>query len=370
MATADFLADDRYLVHGLYSARRNVDEARERIKEKRLYGKVSVQYWDQDYLPYADNTVNLLIVENRVDVPSEEVMRVLVPLGVAFIGSKALSEKSVVGPRASGFSSDKDGEAGDIGFIVDAAGCRQAENKPLEARPTFQTEPHKGWDRVVKPWPREIDEWTHFLHGPDNNAVAQDNIVGVPRHVQWIGGPKFARSHEQLASVSAMVSARGRLFTIVDEGLTADIRMPTRWRLVARDAFNGVILWKRSIGKWYDHLHGFRSGPPDLPFRLVAVGDRVYVTLGYDKPVTALDAATGKVLMTFKGSEYTRPIIHTSEHLIMLAGTSQVRIHMNPEQRESAHRSIMAADVETGDILWRKEVSKETLLPLVVSSDA
>ena len=28
----------------------------------------------------------------------------------------------------------KDGEAGDIGFIVDAAGCSQAENKPLEAR--------------------------------------------------------------------------------------------------------------------------------------------------------------------------------------------------------------------------------------------
>ena len=32
-------------------------------------------------------------------------------------------------------------EAGDIGFIVDAAGCSQAENKPLEARPSFQTEP-------------------------------------------------------------------------------------------------------------------------------------------------------------------------------------------------------------------------------------
>jgi len=32
-----------------------------------------------------------------------------------------LSENSVVGPRASGFSPGKDGEAGDIGFIVDAA---------------------------------------------------------------------------------------------------------------------------------------------------------------------------------------------------------------------------------------------------------
>jgi hypothetical protein len=48
-----------------------------------------------------------------------------------------LPEKSIVGSRASVFLSDKDGEAGDIGCIVDAAGCSQAKNKPLEARTTF-----------------------------------------------------------------------------------------------------------------------------------------------------------------------------------------------------------------------------------------
>ena len=39
------------------------------------------------------------------------------------------------------FSPGKDGEAGDVGFIVDAAGCSQAEKEPLEARPSFPTEP-------------------------------------------------------------------------------------------------------------------------------------------------------------------------------------------------------------------------------------
>ena len=39
--------------------------------------------------------------------------------------------------------SDAEGtEAGDISFIVDAAGCSQAGNKPLEARSSFQTEPN------------------------------------------------------------------------------------------------------------------------------------------------------------------------------------------------------------------------------------
>ncbi len=52
---------------------------------------------------------------------------------------RSLPENSVVGPRASVFSPDKDGEAGDVGFIVDTAGCSQAENKPLEARSSSPT---------------------------------------------------------------------------------------------------------------------------------------------------------------------------------------------------------------------------------------
>jgi len=39
------------------------------------------------------------------------------------------------------FSPGKDGEAGDIVFIVDGAGCSQAGKGPLEARATFPTEP-------------------------------------------------------------------------------------------------------------------------------------------------------------------------------------------------------------------------------------
>jgi len=35
----------------------------------------------------------------------------------------------------------KDGEAGDVGYIVDAAGRSQAKKGPLKARSSFQTEP-------------------------------------------------------------------------------------------------------------------------------------------------------------------------------------------------------------------------------------
>ena len=39
------------------------------------------------------------------------------------------------------FLPGKDGEAGDIFFIVDGAGCSQTKKGPTEARATFQTEP-------------------------------------------------------------------------------------------------------------------------------------------------------------------------------------------------------------------------------------
>jgi len=48
------------------------------------------------------------------------------------------------------FSPGKDGEAGDVCFIVDTAGCSQVGKGPLEARSGFPTEPNttNGWNAV------------------------------------------------------------------------------------------------------------------------------------------------------------------------------------------------------------------------------
>ena len=74
--------------------------------------------------------------------------------------------------------------------------------------------------KTARPRPGNIDEWTHFLHGPDNNAVANDDVVGHPREVQWLSGPAWTRSHDKLASISAIVCTGGRIFDIIDEGET------------------------------------------------------------------------------------------------------------------------------------------------------
>jgi len=90
-------------------------------------------------------------------------------------GTGSLSENSVVGPRASGFMSGKDGEAGDTGSIVDAAGrspgMKQAARSQIEfsdrlhtsklkqllPEKTYETRPAQfQMQRDIRPVPRRF----------------------------------------------------------------------------------------------------------------------------------------------------------------------------------------------------------------------
>jgi len=302
--TAALRANDSFLVHGLDTDAKNVEAARKHIQSLGLYGQVSVEPWDGQGLLYTDNFVNLIVTSGECRVTREEMLRVLAPNGVVITH-------------------------------------------------------HSSLITLRKPWPKEIDEWTHALHGPDNNPVAHDSVVGPPRHLQWVGGPAWARSHDHLASVSVVVSSGGRLFYIVDEGPTAAVALPARWFLVARDAFNGVELWRRPIGSWENHLRGFRSGPVALSRRLVAVGNKVYVTLGYGKPLTALDAATGQTLRTYAGTDDTLEILHADGALFLVLGEPLSHAAESPAVQRgfvvtTGKKRLMAVQANTGAVLWQK----------------
>ena len=163
-----------------------------------------------------------------------------------------------------------------------------------------------GYAAFTKPYPGEMDEWPQRLHGADNNCVAQDTVVGPPRHVQWVSGPAWLRAHIGSPTVTSMVSSGGRLFTIEDAETAENPLLPARWRLVARDAFNGIVLWAKDYPDWEQvtaHMAFFHT---QMQRRFVAIGDVVYCTPGLTAPVTALDAATGKVLRTYGGTAERR----------------------------------------------------------------
>ncbi len=317
--TAALKAGDGFLVHGLDGDAESVDAARKNVRKLGAYGSVSIDVLSGARLPYAENMVNLLVSEDLGNVTMEEVLRILVPKGVAYI--------------------KQDGQ----------------------------------WVSTVKPWPADIDEWTHFLHGPDNNAVSHDAQVGPPRHIRWKGLPKFARAHEQLASLSACVTAGGRMYYIVDETPRADIRLQSSWFLVARDAFNGVILWKKPLDTWADQLRRFRSGPPHLPFRLVADEKRVFVTLGLSAPVTIVDAATGADRQVIEQTDYSKQIIHEGESLALLCDANMNRAHEIDAARRRGQFidrqcQIKRVDLETGDLAWEVNVD-ELVFPCMALDD-
>lgn len=318
-----------WLVHGLDADGANVERARIHLRDLGVYGRAAADVFDGRSLPYADNLVNLIVAEQLGNVPREEVIRVLAPHGV--------------------FCEKKDGR----------------------------------WAATVKPRPDSIDEWTHYAYDASNNAVAHDEVVAPPGRVQWIAGPRYMRSHEHVPGIYSVVSAGGRIFYILDESETIALRAAPKWRLVARDAFNGVLLWKQPIAQWFPHIVNWGATPRQLQRKLVAAGDRVYVTLGLHAPLTAVDATTGKVIRTYDGTRGAEEIILCDGVLLaMVRSVTDERIEEIDkwvklvgleksalDNRDTAdplvkrlrsveskgQESIVAFDAESGRKLWSKD---------------
>jgi ubiquinone/menaquinone biosynthesis C-methylase UbiE len=79
--TAALADGDRFLVHGLDTDASNVKKARDNIRATGLYGKVSVAQFDGKNLPYADNTVNLLVADELGTSPRRKCCEPWSPTG-------------------------------------------------------------------------------------------------------------------------------------------------------------------------------------------------------------------------------------------------------------------------------------------------
>jgi len=318
--TAALGAGDGTIVHGLDSDPANVARARARIASKGLAGKVAVARLAGNHLPYVSNLVNLLVADDLGSVGMKEVLRVLAPGGVAYV-------------RKAG-----------------------------------------GWEKTVKPRPDTIDEWTHYLHDATNNAVADDTVVGPPRHMRWLGSPWWTRNHHKLNSISSVVTAGGRLFTIVDEATAANMSVPGKWSLLARDAFSGVTLWRKPIRSWAWHRIGFRRGPAQVTRLLVTDGRRVYAPLALNGPVSAMDAATGRTLATYGATAGAEEIVLTGRTLLVLKGEPVAEQANQYEAFKSTYtfpnrKTVVAVDAETGKTRWTWSDAEAHPRPETLASD-
>jgi outer membrane protein assembly factor BamB len=337
---------DGFLVHGLARSDKELESARTHVKSRGLYGKVSIGRLGGALLPYIDNLVDLVVAEGPPGVTMGECLRVLRPLGVAYV-------------KRGG-----------------------------------------GWTKTVKPWPEEIDEWRQYLHDADNNAVARDTVVGPPRHVQWVTGPVWSRSHMAIPTVVSVVSSRGRLFTIEDTQTPANPFLPGRFALVARGAFNGILLWQHRFPDWEPVTRYVKDIAIQLQRRLVAAGETVYCTPGLERPVTAFDSGTGEIVKAYRGTEKTQEFAYDRGVLYLVVGDRMNSARYNivkkqaskgkslggsdpkapfdgtgfrgayaPETRDKEDPvcAIVAIDADTGRELWRtKAIHAYTACTLAV----
>lgn len=304
-------------VHGLDADPQVVASARQFITRQGKYGFVSVEQLRGSRLPYANELVNL-VVDQAGSIPEAELLRVIAPGGAL---------------------------------------CRLRGN---ELQIT----------RVARP--DDIDDWSHFLHDAGNNPVAADERVGPPRSLRWIAPPLWLRSHETPSGIQGLITAAGRVFYFFDEGVVGvtDQRLPERWTLFCRDAFNGRELWKQPLAAWgwpewapekfrdldWTEIRGGRTVVPvENQRRMVADDRRVYATLAYDAPLSILDAQTGELLHTL---DETAPVrgLQVDEGIAIVHSRDDISDRERRRgAKDDAPSKLIAVQGATGQILWQLE---------------
>ena len=332
--TAALSGGGRFIVHALHADPAAVAGVRRNLQSRGVYGPVWIEPVTGSRFPYAENLVNLMVIDGAA-VPAallDDIVRVLCPNGKVYVGVA-------------------DGAADDRGADAAAARMAQAGMAGAETVDLGGT-----WVRWQKPWPPEMDEWGHPRHGPDANAASRDRLVGRPRRVRWVAGPM----HE----ASNAVTAGGLYF---------------HGGLVARDAFNGIRLWDRSIQPTPLRL-GYPSTFMTGSLRPVAVGDRLYVF--HEGKLQALDAASGRTVRVYAEAGTPRDILCVNGMLVVLgpdavraldAATGTVRwthaaaepgpvvaggngvFFLHRAGGESGKRAILRLDAATGKLAWRQD---------------
>ena len=342
---------ERFHVRLLLPDTASVEKAQAAIDRAGLQGRFTVAAWDGGRLPFADRVLNALVLAEDGLVSEEEAGRVLAPGGV------------LISPEGA----------------------------------------------TTVPWPDSIDEWTHYLYDAGGNAVSRDREVASPRSFRWNAPPRHLRSHNYSSSFTGLVTAGGRVFHILDEGtfLFEHGGATPRFSLVARDAFNGALLWKKELEGYgqpfYEDVAGqavrdfiWRT-PLSMNRRLVAAGERVHAALNYrDSALSILDAATGKVLreLDLGGVDEiiadgdlvicrVRPQIPmpTEEMKGENAWAAQQKLkkegYENPKQelqarvfdrlRGADNEDIVAVDAAGGDVLWRHHAGRVAVQSLAMA---
>jgi outer membrane protein assembly factor BamB len=308
-----FALNDKFTIQALAKSQAAVDEARKTLQQKGIYGQVSVTAYDGTELPYIDNLVNMVLCPVTTSVPPKELFRVIAPGGM---------------------------------LVVKSA---------------------EGWRGMVKSRPEGMDEWNQHLYGADNTGASFDT-VGPTQRMRWHNTPEHGRSKSAMPSVTSMVSANGLLFTIEDRATTEDVNAPKLYNLVARDAFNGIELWKRLLPGWENlGSSSIKNMPTEVQRLLASIGSEVYSPLGYDESVAQMNGKTGEIMQVYQGTEATKEFLISDGTLFGVRGEAITAAMQNAARKSSQapaplKRELYAIDLQSGKLKWKMLLPENYLL--------
>jgi outer membrane protein assembly factor BamB len=206
---------------------------------------------------------------------------------------------------------------------------------------TLLTKRGRSWSKRVKPVPDGFDGWSHWRYGADGNFVSHDTEVSVPTGLRWVAGPPQDKEGERWYYDHLCVSAAGRNFYAFEN------------RIIARDAYNGVLLWEKRV-----KVPSYRETGTDVPKELlekfkvrvraskarpVAHDEMLYVAT--EGKLLALDGGTGETEIDFGEAPQAREIL-VSEGMVVISGKDYIRAH----------------DLKTSRRIWKKSIDSEIIL--------
>lgn len=227
-----------FFVHVLDSDRKGIDAARQLLDNAGLHGTSALaEHSPLASLPYADNMVDLVLATCLTDglmkqLSLVEVARVLRPEGKAILGSPRRGD----GPNAD-----------QLRTWLEPVGNVSGE---------VRTDAFGTWLVVTRPPIQGVDAWSHWEHAPDNNPVSTDQVIKAPYMTQWLGQPFY------IAMPAITLASGGRIFLATGHIAHHEREEPWLNTLMARNGYNGMVLWKLKLPDGYlAHRSAFIATP-------------------------------------------------------------------------------------------------------------
>ncbi len=296
------------------------------LRKKAMYAgilgrKLYVEQGTIDTIPFADNYVDLMILDNLKDEDltdklAGEINRVLTPIHgtVLFSGNagKMEIEQFLKKEVFSGY------------LLLDTGNLASARKPSLQGS----------------------DWWTHKLHGPNNNAVSEDTVFKFPPILQYRAMPMYTPSQ------GGALTGNGIHYQIEDWRFKRTWMSTVSGMITARSLYTGRIIWQAVAPK------EVYSATPTM----VLADNDLLVVDGEKNQVCRWNGVTGEELEPLSfGTEETRVrwLSYVDGVLYVLFGnptkgfpyTFYAGKHVNNEDLNG--NEIIALDMDEKKILWK-----------------